>query len=213
MELSIMPGAYRQADLANYDCSIPIEETCALKEFASDFEPERDPFDLAWTHDLIRTEQHYSTQTMGLDAAFDINSALFFATHKFSWDVQGKAYYEKVRRGEHQGVIYLFRFGSPTVRRTEFLIREFNFFKTHKPERLLRQDCGLPYFHSYERNIAVTEVDCVLELDSDFEAPVRAPEHMFPNISENRFYKKLLELKNAYPDELSSVVEYRWAFK
>jgi hypothetical protein len=109
----------------------------------------------------MRVEQHYARQTPGLDLTFDIDSALFFATNRFKVGDDGLAYHERVPRGEHEGVIYLFRFGSPSVKRTEYLIREFDYFKTHQPLRILRQHCALPLFGQYERNIAVTDVDTV----------------------------------------------------
>ncbi|WP_167693517.1 FRG domain-containing protein [Sinorhizobium meliloti] len=209
-EIAIMPGVYRQSG-EFYSLSVKHEEQRSFKLFASQFEPNR-RHDPHFSYDLMRTEQHYATQTAGLDLAFDIRSALFFATHQFQWDDQGKATYRAIPRGEHLGVIYLFRFGSPPVRRTDFLVQDFDFFRTRRPERILRQQCGLPLFDSYERNIALTEVDCIIELDAEFEsADGLTPEYMFPNTSEDSFYSKLLELKDAHPTLLSNVVEYRWA--
>lgn len=211
LEVSIMPGAYRQAQTL-YSCAAEHTDVRTLEPLKHEFEPNGDPFDPHLGHELMRTEQHYATQTAGLDMVFDVASALFFATHQFKWSDDGLAYYQMVPRGEHEGVIYLFRFGSPSVRRTEYLIQGFDFFRTYRPERILRQSCGLPLFGPHERNIAVTEVDCVLELDADFETTGGlTPEFMFPSAAEDDFYRKLLELKDRSPKWLSQVVEYRWA--
>nr|WP_279184676.1 hypothetical protein [Acetobacter syzygii] len=115
-------------------------------------------------------------------------------------------------RGNHQGVIYLFRFGSPSVRRTEFLINDFDYFRTNQPLRVIRQVCGLPCFGPYERNIAVTDVDTVIELDADFDdRSAYSPTYMFPNVMEDRFYGRLLAVKDRFPAALTDVVEYAWA--
>jgi hypothetical protein len=216
-EISIMPGVYRQ-NQTPYSCAFELAEMMAadrkrtFKMFAPEFEPNCNPFDLDFTYDLMRTEQHYATQTAGLDVAFHIKSALFFATHQFKLEDDGLTHCRKVPRGEHEGIIYLFRFGSPSVMRTEYLIQNFDFFKTYRPERIIRQSCGLPLFGPCERNIAVTEVDCVLELDTDFEITGgMTPEFMFPSATDDLFYQKLLEIKDREPELLSEVVEYQWA--
>jgi hypothetical protein len=211
LELSIMPGAYRQARTP-YSCAIEPTEKRTFEHFAYEFEPDRDAIDLSFSRDLMRTEQHYATQTAGLDVAFDVASAIFFATHQLKWSDDGLAYYQTVPQGEHEGVIYLLRFGSPSVRRTDYLIQGFDFFQTLRPERIIRQSCGLPLIGPHERNIAVTEVDCVLELDADFESSFGlTPEFMFPSAAEDLFFRKLLELKDRCPTYLSQVVEYSWA--
>lgn len=210
-ELSIMPGIYRQPPGA-YSLLIEPREQRSFRSFAWAFEPEDDiAVGIDFSYDLMRTEQHYATQTVGLDLAFDLPTALFFATHGFAWGEDGRAFYRPVPRGEHQGVIYLFRFGSPSVRKTEYLIRGFDFFRTHRPERILRQHCGLPLFDPHERNIAVTEIDCIISLHQDFETDrCPSPEYMFPGVAEDPFYRKLLELKRDWPELLNNVVEYRW---
>lgn len=208
-ELSIMPGVYRQKPPV-YSCMALVREQRSFEPFAHVFEGAGG--DVHFSYDLMRTEQHYATQTAGLDLAFDLPSALFFATQQFFWGVNGKADYRPKAKGEHQGVIYLFRFGSPSVRKTEFLIQDFDFFKTHRPERIIRQHCGLPLFDPYERNIAVTDIDCVIELHPDFELEAcPTADYMFPPTSADPFYRKLLDLKDAYPAALQNVVEYQWA--
>ena len=211
-ELSIMSGIYRQ-DSHIYSAAKVVREKRSLQHFAHAFgEPGRNADDLHFSYDLMRTEQHYATQTAGLDLAFDLPSALFFATQRFERHADGTASYRPIDRGEHTGVIYLFRFGMPSVLKTEYLIQDFDFFKTHRPERIIRQHCGLPLFGPHERNIAVTEIDCVIELHPDFEIEnCPTADYMFPTTTEDPFYRKLLTLKDAHPIELENVVEYRWA--
>jgi hypothetical protein len=65
-----------------------------------------------------------------------------------------------------------------------------------------------------ERNIAVTDIDCVIRLHPSFSLPdffKKKPEFMFPAASEDKFYGKLLELKDERPEMLEDVVEYVWA--
>lgn len=212
-EVSILPGLYRQSAGDTYSFDAPVVESRSLTPLSFRLEPadvERANEGLAF--DFMRVEQHYARQTPGLDITFDIDSALFFATNRFKFGDGGLAYHEPVPRGEHEGVIYLFKFVSPSVKRTEYLIRDFDFFRTHQPLRILRQHCGLPLFNRYERNIAVTDVDTVLELDPDYsDISVKTPEYMFPNAGEDTFYHEILKLKDRFPDELRDVVEYRWA--
>lgn len=213
LELSILPGLYRQSPNEMYSFDAPIVEKRALTPVSfelesADLKRANDGF----AYDFMRVEQHYARQTPGLDLTFDIDSALFFATNRFKVGDDGLAYHEPVARGEHEGVIYLFKFGSPSVKRTEYLIREFDFFKTYQPLRILRQECGLPLFGRNERNIAVTDVDTVLELEPDYkDTSLKTPEYMFPNADEDAFYSEILKLKDKMPDKLGDVVEYRWA--
>lgn len=68
----------------------------------------------------MRVEQHYDTQTAGLDISFDIETAIFFATYKFLFNSHGNAYHSKIKKGEHEGVIYGFRFRDPPVKKLNF---------------------------------------------------------------------------------------------
>ena len=212
-EVSVMPGLYRQS-ASIYSFSVPVEEQRSFGWFLPQLEP-NDPdayFNAAHAYDIMRVEQHYATQTAGLDLSFDINTPLFFATHHFERQNNGLAYYRRVSKGEHQGVIYCFCFRDPLVKATEYLIEDFDLFTTHPPKRILRQKCGLPLIGPHERNIAITDLDCIIELHSDFsdESPL-APEWMFPSISEDDFYRKLLEIKDKNPALLPNLVEYEWA--
>ena len=212
-EISILPGLYRQSPNALYSLTSPVEERRTIQAFRHEIDiAAEDGLLHSFTRDFMHVEQHYARQNAGLDLTFDIESAIFFATNKFTVGPDKLARYEAVRRGDHQGVIYLFRFGSPSVRRTEFLIKEFDYFRTYQPLRVIRQVCGLPLFGECERNIAVTDVDTVIELESDFDgASALSPEYMFPNAEDDKFYGRLLPLKDRFPNELQDVVEYEWA--
>jgi hypothetical protein len=210
-ELSILPGAYRQ-DGPEYSFSAPVDSQHSIRWFLHELEPNGDPADSQFAYDISRVEQHYATPTGGLDLSFNIETALFFATHWFTPWPSKKATYEPVASGVHAGVIYCFRFNMPTVRRTEYEITSFDFFKTYRPERILRQTCGLPMIGDFERNIAITDIDCVIRLHRDFEcADTLAREYLFPGVREDAFYRKLLELKDRHPGTLENLVEYTWA--
>jgi hypothetical protein len=209
-ELSVFPGLYRQSGDFYTFSDIP-EEKRTLINFLRELEPSnpRVHLDSTYAYDIMRTEQHYATQTSGLDISFDIETAIFFATYKFKLNQSNKAAYEKIKKGDHEGVIYGFCFREPSVKSTEFLISEFDLFKTYKPERVLRQNCGLPLFGQHERNIAITDLDFIIKLHRNFDYEgLRTPEYMFPNTQEDPFYGKLLELKDRHPDLLSNIVEY-----
>lgn len=209
-EISIFPGLYRQKE-DNYSFSIIQNEKRSILSFLQELEPNNPNIysDSSYAHDIMLVEQHYATQTAGLDISFDIETAIFFATHKFLFNSDGNAYHSKVKKGEHNGVIYGFCFRDPPVKKTEFLIENFDFFKTYRPERVIRQSCALPLFSDYERNIAITDLDFIIYLDNDFDYEgKRESRYMFPNIKDDRFYGKLLELKDRYPHLLANVVEY-----
>ncbi|MGR3293838.1 MAG: hypothetical protein ACUZ9M_07480 [Candidatus Scalindua sp.] len=209
-EISIFPGMFRQ-NSELYSFKEMPQETCTLKHLLHELEPNNPEVyvDSSYAYDIMRVEQHYATQTAGLDISFDIETAIFFAKYKFQFNSKGTAFYKKIRKGDHNGVIYGFCFRDPPVKKTEFLVKDFDIFKTYKPERIIRQGCGLPLFSEYERNIAITDLDLIIHLHEDFDYEgVKTPEYMFPNTEEDKFYGKLLELKDRYPDLLKDVVEY-----
>lgn len=211
-ELCVMPGLYRQ-NPPTYSFATETPDRLSLRLFLNELEPSNDNVyaDSEFAYDMVRVEQHYATPTGGLDLSFDIDTALFFATHKFTRS-NGIATYEPIPAGSHAGVIYCFRFGAPTVKKSEYLIRDFDLFKAYRPERILRQACALPMIGDFERNIAITEIDCVIRLHRHFEDHgLLTPEHMFPNIREDKFYGQLLSLKERFPKELETIVEYAWA--
>ncbi|MGF6527638.1 hypothetical protein [Variovorax sp. PvP013] len=214
-EISILSGAYRQTD-EFYSFARSCPERRSFEWLLAELEPNNpDVFlDSQSAYDIMRTEQHYATQTSGLDLAFGLDTALFFATHRFKFDETDRAYYEAVPNGEHSGVIYCFRFRDPPVKRTQYLIKDFDLFKTYPPLRIIRQECGLPLIMPSERNIALTDVDCIINLTPEFSLPETfqmSREYMFPSVKEDGFYGRLLQLKDKEPDLLQDIVEYKWA--
>ncbi|MFT3991722.1 MAG: hypothetical protein QM680_09980 [Luteolibacter sp.] len=212
-EISILPGGYRQSG-CSYSFSKPYLEQRSFREILHLLEPNnpRILFDSSYAYDIMRVEQHYATQTAGLDLSFDIKTPLFFATHHFERRSDGLASYRRESPGGHKGVIYCFRFRDPKVSATQYLIEGFDLFKTYPPKRILRQNCGLPLLGDCERNIAITDLECIIDLHPDFsdDAP-SDPKWMFPGISEDAFYKRLIEIKDSKPELLPNLVEYEWA--
>ena len=212
-ELSILPGLYRQSGPI-YSFAAPFMEERSFQDLLHELEPNNSSVyvDSACAYDIMRVEQHYATETAGLDVSFDIDTAVFFATHQFEWKENRIASYRQIRTGEHNGIIYCFCFREPAVKATEFLVEGFDLFKTHPPERVLRQRCGLPLLGDHERNIAITDLDCIIELHPDFsDEACKSSEWMFPSVGEDAFYNKLLEIKNADPSLVPNLVEYEWA--
>lgn len=211
-EISILPGALRNKDLGINSSPFKMEQN-SIAGLLRELEPNNpDIFSNSFlSKDMMRVEQHYAKQTYGLDISFDIETAIFFATNKLNWNDEKKAYHSKIKKGEHQGVIYSFVFRDPPVKITQYLINDFDLFKTYPPERILRQKCGLPLFSDYDRNIAICDIDCIIYLDTDFDYNSHlTSSYMFPNEKEDKFYGKLIELKRkfSYP-ELDNIVEYK----
>ncbi|MBP6782308.1 MAG: hypothetical protein KA152_00850 [Verrucomicrobiales bacterium] len=212
-EISILPGVYRQSG-PTYTFSMPFQEQRSFSYLLSKLEPNNPQmfWDSPHSFDVMRVEQHYATQTAGLDLSFDIQTPIFFATHHFERHENGLASHRRVPKGEHKGVIYCFCFQDPPVKATEYLIKDFDLFKTYTPERILRQHCALPLIGPHERNIALTDLNCIFDLHQDFvdDSPLD-PAWMFPGVSEDPFYKKLIEIKDSAPTLLPNLVEYEWA--
>ena len=214
-EISIFPGLFRQKG-EFYSFKQTHEENRSFLEFLHELEPNNPQvyLDSSYAYDTMRVEQHYATQTAGLNISFDIETAIFFATYKFKFNSEKRAFYEKITKGNHEGVIYGFCFRDPLVKKSEFLIREFDIFETYQPERILRQDCGLPIFSEYDRNIAITDLDFILYLHKDFDYDgKKTPNYMFPKTQDDKFYGKLLELKDKHPEKLKDIVEYEGSRK
>jgi len=211
-ELSILPGVFRNKPLG-VNKNPFRQEHFTLDLFLSELEPNNPNIflDASLAHDPMRVEQHYAKHTEGLDISFDTETALFFATNELKWNEDGTAYHSKVEKGNHTGVIYCFVFQDPPVKKTEYLIQGFDLFKTYTPTRILRQNCGLPLFSDYDRNIAICDIDCIIYLDEDFEnEDVLTPKYMFPDEKDDLFYGKLIDFKNKKTHQsLENIVEYR----
>jgi len=208
-ELSIMPGIYRgDGDIYKFNKIINEERT--LNHVLHELEPNNpDIFgDSLFAYDIMRIEQHYATHTRGLDITFDTETALFFATYKLEKS-KDYCFHTKIDKGKHKGVIYCFVFREPEVKKSQYYIDKFDLFETYIPTRVLRQDCGLPLFSDYERNIAICDLDCIIYLDSEFEYDNKKnPKYMFPEADQDKFYERLIELKRKYI-ELDRIVEYK----
>lgn len=211
-ELSILPGAFRDKPLGINKNPFKRESN-TVDLFLYELEPNNPNIflDSSYAYDIMRVEQHYAKHTQGLDISFDVETALFFATNKLKWNKDGTAYHSKVEKGKHTGVIYCFVFRDPPVKKTEYLIKDFDLFKTYSPTRILRQNCGLPLFSDYDRNIAICDIDCIIYLDEDFDYETGlTSSYMFPNEKDDLFYGKLIELKKKKTHKsLENIVEYK----
>lgn len=98
------------------------EEKQTIRQLLFALEPNDEELQLngTYSYDVMRTEQHYATQTAGLDLSYKTETAIFFATNKFKFDEFGHAYYEPVSHGQHEGVIYAFKFCDPPVKGHSF---------------------------------------------------------------------------------------------
>lgn len=78
LELSVLPGVFRQSG-PTYSFSKSCQEQRSFTELLNELEPNnpRILFDSAYAYDLMRVEQHYATQTAGLDLSFDIKTPIF----------------------------------------------------------------------------------------------------------------------------------------
>jgi hypothetical protein len=161
------------------------------------------------SNDVPLLEQHYGIPTIGLDVTFDPAVAFFFAANRFVSRPNGRASFEPVRVGKHQGVVYCFVFEWPSVRETEYLIRDIGLFKNIPPLRPIRQRCGLPAFHVHEISAAVRDLHAVFYLDEAFDpSELPSASYLFPSRDEDAFYGALLELRERAPEIWGAVVEY-----
>lgn len=158
---------------------------------------------------LFLIEQHYGIDTCGLDVTFDPGTAIYFATNKFRKTPEGKAFYEEIETGEHQGVLYSFVFTNPGVTSTRDLIREVGIFGHIPPTRPIRQQCALLGFDAYSFNAALTDVDAVFYLKPDFDTKgLPRFRELFPGPDEDPFYAALLDIRQKDPSALEGFVEY-----
>ncbi|WP_146187802.1 hypothetical protein [Limnohabitans sp. T6-5] len=156
-------------------------------------------------------EQHYGKKTIGLDITFDLATAAFFASHRWSELSNSlKATYRHINEGEHEGVIYFFRFRDPAVRQTDYLVNKLGVFEHLPVERPIRQRCGLPAFRANEIAAAARDLDAVILLDANFDTDgLPEPNHLFP-LSEDPFYLALLEQKKRFGTPWNWVVDYEF---
>lgn len=153
-------------------------------------------------------EQHYGFPTVGLDVTFDLKTALFFATNKYTQKDNGKFTYTPTIH-ENKGVIYLLKFRSPKLMKTRDLISSIDTFKHIPPVRPIKQSCALPFFQSNYVNEASANVIGILKIGEDFNIDgIYNPADLFPSKEHDPFYRALLELKKDFPEELTAISEY-----
>jgi hypothetical protein len=99
-ETSILPGVYRQTG-EFYSFAQAHREHRSFEWLLAQLEPNNpDVFlDQSHAYDVMRTEQHYATQTAGLDLAFELDTAVFFATHRFKWNATGRPTMNRYQQG------------------------------------------------------------------------------------------------------------------
>ena len=157
-------------------------------------------------HDWPIIEQHYGMETNGLDITYDLGTAIYFAINRFKMQNNGKATYQ-MNLNEKNLVYALVFYGFST----ESKINKFDCFKTKIPIRPIRQECALPFFHSYEISSAVTDCILIFEIDEDFNLDeLPKYEHLFPPPDEDLFYDYLLKKKIEFPDLLDKIVDYQY---
>jgi len=208
-EISITPGIYRGFDLGISNNRFKTSNDITNRLLASIESINNPELNSYYSYDFTRVHQHYISHTEGLDVTFDIRTAIYFATNRLHLKDERIATYENVELGSHTGVIYGIVFRDPSVTKSEFYIDQFDYFKCYTPERILRQHCGLPIFHEYERNIAITDIDFIIYLEPEFEfSDGFTYKYMFPDRAQDKFYDQLLKLKQKFPEHLQEIVEY-----
>ncbi len=159
---------------------------------------------------LTALEQHYGLQTLGLDVTFDLGVAFFFATNQFVKKSNGKATFVP-KDDFKESVVYCFRFSSPAVYKTNWLIDKIDIFSHIPPIRPLRQTCALPFFHFTEINAAAANISIKIALDKNFDMTgIPEARNLFPDSDEDLFYKELLRMKKKSPEFFADIVEYEF---
>lgn len=155
--------------------------------------------DLPFSRDFVTLEQHYGMKTICMDVTFDVNTAFFFASHKFQTNEENKAEFIQITNGNHQGIVYCFVFESPSVKKTDFLVKKIRAFDHLKPIRPLRQQCGLVSYNRYEVNAASRDLHAIFVLDEGFDTNgLPEAKFLFPGKDEDPFYGALIEEKNIF---------------
>lgn len=154
-------------------------------------------------------EQHYGMATAGLDVTFDLKTALFFASHRFVRQADGRCRYERVPAGQHRGLVYCLVFIDPALTRSSDAVEAIPIFEHLDPRRVYRQQCALPIFDADAVNEAICHARLILELTHDFDITgLPRSQYLFPPSSEDTFYGALLNAKREHPEFFGDVVEY-----
>jgi hypothetical protein len=159
--------------------------------------------------DLPLVEQHYGFPTNGLDLTFDIDVALYFATHQFGISTEGKGLYEQIATHKHEGVVYCFRISDPPMKRTSDLVEDVGVFRELQPVRPTRQSCTLPLFDALCMNEVTADLDAILLIEPDFDSSsLPRASDLFPPPEDDPFYRAILDCKRTHPKYLSGIVDY-----
>ncbi|RKD86560.1 FRG domain-containing protein [Mangrovibacterium diazotrophicum] len=176
-------------------------------------------YSFEWDLMTMGLGQHYGIPTHGLDITSDINVALWFATNQYDkYEERGKEYawYKPLKR-EHKAklsdypVIYII--GTKKGLKRDLDQIEFIDIKAERPKR---QKAYLHYggfgLHS---NICAEDVIAAVFLTEDFKfKQCYTTDYLFPNHTDDPFYKALLELRDSAISEglnegYSKIVEYK----
>lgn len=157
---------------------------------------------------LPTIQQHYGIRTAGLDVTFDLSVACFFALNSFSFNENGKGYFQRKNKDVNP-VVYCFVFHDPPLTKTLDITSSFDWFKDFEPLRPKRQNCALVGTDSFSVNVAQADMAVILELDLDFDTSgLPDQNYLFPSASEDPFYSYLLEKKKTDP-LWSEIIEYQ----
>lgn len=170
-------------------------------------EPENQEYFKRWSQikvqgnyypDIAIISQHYGFQSYGLDITFKPEVAAFFATNNYIIKENGKATYEPIKDGEHQGVIYCFYFRAPQIIQTRDLIESIPAFEYIFPERPIRQACALPFFLFDRLNEANQFIHHEFRLKPNFKTEgLPSKEYLFPSTEEDKFYEAAMDVKKS----------------
>jgi hypothetical protein len=142
--------------------------------------------------------QHYGMHTSTLDVTNNLQTALFFALHKF--DQLKRRYLEK--KDSKNSIIYLFININSEYLLTSSEITNLGPERLPIPERILRQNCGLLYGSGlYGWNLYANLIIgkfCLNDFDHDFDENFQ--EKLFPNDQEDDLYKILKDCRPSLPN-------------
>lgn len=146
-------------------------------------------FDLTLAPVLSTLLQHYGLLSPVLDLTDDLDTALFFATHKFARP--GKTCtYAFQGTNERQAVVYLLNFDPHTMRAH---VSEENVIRRLNPLRPIRQRCHVATTDTYCINLPADFLIGAILLDFDLASghSLPAKEHLFPSKEEDSFLRAL----------------------